>query len=128
MAPEIITYDEKSGEFYDLQADMFSIGVIFHILLIKEAAFPGKSRNTILNKNKECKLDFKSKKYECVASDGIDLLSRLMEREVKKRITAKEALEHPFLTKDKPVYKFKKFFKEDEEFKMASMKMYKNLE
>jgi len=40
-----------------------------------------------LNKNKECKIDFKSKKYEAIATDGIDLLSKLLEKNPEKRIT-----------------------------------------
>lgn len=51
-----------------------------HILLVGEQSFPGKSRNTILNKNKECKIDYKSKKYEEIAGDGIDLLGKLLEK------------------------------------------------
>ncbi len=58
--------------------DVFSVGVILHILLVGEQPFPGRSRNTILNKNKECKFDFKSKKYEAIATDGIDLLAKLL--------------------------------------------------
>lgn len=101
-----------------------------HILLVGEQSFPGKSRNTILNKNKECKLDYKSKKYEEIAGDGIDLLSKLLERQPEKRITAAEALNHPFLIKDRPIFKFKKVYKEDTESETAevSMKVYKNLE
>ena len=87
VAPEIISYDEKE-KIYNLNVDTFSVGVIFHILLIGEQSFPGKSRNTILNKNKECKIDYKIKKYEEVAGDGIDLLSRLLEKNPEKRITA----------------------------------------
>lgn len=63
VAPEIITYDEKEP-IYKTNVDIFSVGVILHILLVGEQSFPGKSRNTILNKNKECRIDFKSKKYE----------------------------------------------------------------
>jgi len=62
VAPEIITYDEKEA-IYQLNVDTFSVGVILHVLLVGEQSFAGKSRNTILNKNKECKLDYKSKKY-----------------------------------------------------------------
>lgn len=94
----------------------------------KGTYFAKYSRNTILNKNKEAKLDLKAKKYECIASDGIDLLVKLLEKDPKKRVSAKDALKHPFFTNDKPVYKFKKSFKDDEEFKMTTMKMYKNLE
>lgn len=86
-----------------------------HILLVGEQSFPGKSRNTILNKNKECKLDYKAKKYEEIAGDGIDLMSKLLERQPEKRITAAEALNHPFLIKDRPIFKFKKVYKEEAE-------------
>lgn len=51
VAPEIITYDEKEA-IYGLNVDTFSVGVIMHILLVGEQSFAGKSRNTILNKNK----------------------------------------------------------------------------
>ena len=84
-----------------------------HILLVGEQSFPGKSRNTILNKNKECKIDYKSKKYEEVAGDGIDLLGKLLEKHPEKRITAAEALNHPFLIKDRPIFKFQKVYRED---------------
>jgi hypothetical protein len=70
------------------------------------------SRNTILNKNKECKIDFKSKKYEAIATDGIELLSKMLEKNIEKRITPGEALNHPFLIKDRPIFKFKKVFSE----------------
>ena len=42
VAPEIITYDANSQPFYNVAADVFSVGVILHILLAKEPAFPGK--------------------------------------------------------------------------------------
>ena len=67
-----------------------------------------------MNKNKECKIDFKVKKYEEIAGDGIDLLSRLLEKNPEKRITAAEALNHPFLSKDRPIFKFKKEYREEE--------------
>lgn len=84
----MITYDEKEP-LYALNVDTFSVGVILHILLVGEQSFPGRSRNTILNKNKECRIDFKGKKYEEIAGDGIDLLSRLLEKQPERRITAK---------------------------------------
>jgi hypothetical protein len=43
---------------------MFSIGVIFHILLTGEAVFPGKKFNDVLKKNKACEIDFSKKEYE----------------------------------------------------------------
>lgn len=43
---------------------MFSVGVIFHILLTGEAVFPGKKFNDVLKKNKLCEVDLNQKLYE----------------------------------------------------------------
>ena len=51
VAPEIITYDEKDP-IYPVNVDMFSVGVILHLMLVGEQPFPGRSKNTILNKNR----------------------------------------------------------------------------
>jgi len=48
-----------------------------------------------------------------VAASGIDLLSKLLEKQPEKRITAKEALNHPFLIQDKPIFKFKKVYRDE---------------
>lgn len=39
------------------ECDVFSLGVIFHILLTKKALFEGKGYNEVYKKNKE--MDFK---------------------------------------------------------------------
>ncbi len=41
VAPEIATY--KKGEKLTSECDIFSLGVIFHILLLKRPLFEGKS-------------------------------------------------------------------------------------
>lgn len=53
VAPEIANLSDKSSR-YDVVCDMFSVGVIFHILLTQEAVFPGKKFNEVLKKNKAC--------------------------------------------------------------------------
>ncbi len=41
MAPEIILYDEKEP-IYKVNVDIFSVGVILHLLLVGEQSFPGR--------------------------------------------------------------------------------------
>lgn len=41
VAPEVINYDEKEP-IYSLNVDIFSVGVILHILLVGEQSFPGR--------------------------------------------------------------------------------------
>ena len=43
---------------------MFSIGIIFNILLTGDVVFPGKKFNDVLSKNKLCEIDFAKKEYE----------------------------------------------------------------
>ena len=57
------------------------------------------------------------------------MLSRLLEKNQEKRITATEALNHPFLSKDRPIFKFKKVYREEDmEENEVPMRMYRNLE
>lgn len=63
VAPEIANLVDKTKP-YSTICDMFSVGVIFHILLTGEAVFPGKKFNEVLKKNKECEIDFEKKEYE----------------------------------------------------------------
>jgi serine/threonine protein kinase len=42
-------------------------------------------------------------------------MSKLLEKQPEKRITAAEALNHPFLIKDRPIFKFKKVYREEGE-------------
>jgi serine/threonine protein kinase len=57
-------------------------------------------------------------------------MSKLLEKQPEKRITAAEALNHPFLIKDRPIFKFKKVYREEGENENVEipMKVYKNLE
>jgi serine/threonine protein kinase len=41
VAPEIILYDEKEP-IYKVNVDVFSVGVILHLLLVGEQSFPGR--------------------------------------------------------------------------------------
>ena len=67
---------------------MFSIGIIFHILLTGEAVFPGKKFNDVLKKNKICDINFDRKEYENLSFNAKDLLIKLLQKDPKKRITA----------------------------------------
>eukprot|EP00331_Platyophrya_macrostoma_P013682 CAMPEP_0176415868 /NCGR_PEP_ID=MMETSP0127-20121128/6037_1 /TAXON_ID=938130 /ORGANISM="Platyophrya macrostoma, Strain WH" /LENGTH=596 /DNA_ID=CAMNT_0017795895 /DNA_START=34 /DNA_END=1824 /DNA_ORIENTATION=- len=93
VAPEILA-DEK----YDQKVDIFSAGVILYILLTGMSPFHGKSYNEILMKNKNCAINFNIKDLgRGVSEQAIDLLSKMLARDPKERISGKECLEHPWI-------------------------------
>jgi calcium-dependent protein kinase len=57
VAPEIANL-KNSSEKYSVACDLFSLGVILHMLALKKVPFEGRSYNQILAKNKNCQIDF----------------------------------------------------------------------
>lgn len=57
VAPVVI--NAKSNKtVYSKSCDMFSVGVIFHILLLGKSPFDGKSYDEVYTQNKACKFNF----------------------------------------------------------------------
>eukprot|EP01016_Furgasonia_blochmanni_P044391 TRINITY_DN6162_c0_g1_i12.p1 TRINITY_DN6162_c0_g1~~TRINITY_DN6162_c0_g1_i12.p1 ORF type:complete len:538 (-),score=180.00 TRINITY_DN6162_c0_g1_i12:241-1767(-) len=93
VAPEIL--DDQP---YDQKVDVFSAGVILYILLTGCSPFYGKTYNEILIKNKKCEIKFNFDEQKIKPSDlAIDLLKSMLEKNPEYRITAYEALSHPWI-------------------------------
>jgi len=65
----------KDGGRYDTVCDVFSLGLIFYILYVNlvinyrltgKPAFPGKSYNDVLNKNRKVEIIFQGALFENV--------------------------------------------------------------
>ncbi|EGR33427.1 protein kinase domain protein [Ichthyophthirius multifiliis] len=93
VAPEIANLNDKSLG-YSTICDMFSVGVIFHILLVGETVFPGNKFNDVLKKNKEANIDFTRKIYENISLPAKNLLKQILQKEPMQRITPQQALEN----------------------------------
>lgn len=94
VAPEIVNLKDLKAK-YDPICDLFSLGVIFHLLVMRKSPFPGKEYDEVLSQNRACKFNFESEDYahlpkECtnIINPGLDLMRRLLEKDPKKRITA----------------------------------------
>jgi serine/threonine protein kinase len=55
VAPEVVNCKETHVH-YEPVCDVFSMGLIFYILLTGKPAFPGKSYNDVLVKNRKCEI------------------------------------------------------------------------
>ncbi|EUT78736.1 hypothetical protein PFAG_05314 [Plasmodium falciparum Santa Lucia] len=61
---------------------------------IKLIDFGMAKRDEILNKN----INWKGKEFSSLSIEAVDFLKRLLERNEKKRLTAYQALHHPWIT------------------------------
>ena len=90
MAPEIIKrkYDEK--------CDLWSIGVILYILLTGRPPFDGNDDDEILENVKKGVYDKWAYPFPVLSSHSKDLIFKLLQYDPKKRLSAEQALEHPW--------------------------------
>mmetsp|Transcript_26823 Transcript_26823/g.48338 ORF Transcript_26823/g.48338 Transcript_26823/m.48338 type:complete len:517 (+) Transcript_26823:88-1638(+) len=94
IAPEIILDRLQSNK-----VDVFSIGVIAHILLSGTAPFKDSTELGTLRANRDCKIDLNSPFWAHISDIGKDFVAKLMSKEPMIRPTAQEALNHPWLRK-----------------------------
>ena len=93
LAPEILR------SFYNEKCDLWSVGVILYLLLSGKPPFPGKQDKDILMKVERGIYAFRGEQWRKVSNEAQDLVSRLLCYNPKTRISASEALNHPWLVK-----------------------------
>ena len=91
-SPEVI------DDLYDEKCDEWSCGVLMYILLCGEPPFQGETDEEIFKNIKKCKYDFSPPQFKNVSDNCKDLIKKLLEPNISRRIRAKDALRHPFFT------------------------------
>ena len=95
IAPEVIR-----GR-YDEACDLWSIGVIMYIMLVGTPPFNGDDDDDILRSVSIGKYDTSYPQYTSLSENAKDLISKLLKFNPSERITARDALNHPwFNTQD----------------------------
>uniref|UniRef100_A0A1J3IY12 non-specific serine/threonine protein kinase n=1 Tax=Noccaea caerulescens TaxID=107243 RepID=A0A1J3IY12_NOCCA len=101
VAPEVLHQN------YGKEIDVWSAGVMLYILLSGVPPFWGENEKTIFKAVLEGNLDLESSPWPSISESAKDLIRKMLARDPKRRITAAEALEHPWLTdskiSDKPI-------------------------
>lgn len=104
VAPEILT-----AESYDQAVDMWSIGVIVYILLSGYPPFYADSAPALFKKIMDVKYDFDDFVWDDISDSAKDLIRNLLVKDPKKRFTASQCLEHPWVkgsaASDNPILK-----------------------
>ena len=57
VAPEVINIKDMKTKYNPI-CDIFSLGLIFHLLLFGKSAFPGTTYNEVLSQNRACNINF----------------------------------------------------------------------
>ena len=90
IAPEVIL--KKYGK----ECDMWSLGVILYMFIVGHAPFDGKSNREIMEKIKTGIFLKSEKRWKKASREVRDLINKLLIVEPEKRLTAFEALKHPW--------------------------------
>ena len=95
IAPEVLK------KHYDEKCDLWSCGVILYILLSGRPPFGGENDKEIMERVALGKYDLQSSPFNKVSKSGIDLIQKLLIMDPKKRISAQDALLHPWFKENK---------------------------
>ncbi|PUZ36672.1 hypothetical protein GQ55_9G056900 [Panicum hallii var. hallii] len=94
VAPEVLL------KHYGREVDVWSAGVIIYILLSGVPPFWDESEQGIFEQVLKGDLDFSSEPWPSISESAKDLVRKMLIRDPKKRLTAHEALCHPWVCVD----------------------------
>ncbi|KAH7668510.1 Non-specific serine/threonine protein kinase protein [Dioscorea alata] len=123
VAPEVL------HRAYSMEADMWSIGVITYILLCGSRPFWARTESGIFRSVLRADPNFDDSPWPSVTSEAKDFVRRLLNKDYRKRMTAVQALTHPWLRDEQRhipldflIYKLIKSYLRSSPFKRAALK------
>ncbi|KAJ8529326.1 hypothetical protein K7X08_036161 [Anisodus acutangulus] len=123
VAPEVL------HRSYSLEADIWSIGVITYILLCGSRPFWARTESGIFRAVLRADPNFEDLPWPSVSPEVKDFVKRLLNKDYRKRMTAAQALTHPWLRSESHpipldilVYKLVKSYMHATPLKRAALK------
>lgn len=92
VAPEVLTL-----QGYGKEADLWSIGVILFLLLCGKLPFDGEDHNEIIRSTIQGDLKVNTNIWNKLSDDAKNLITLLLSKNPKDRITARDCLKHQFI-------------------------------
>ncbi|RPB15944.1 Pkinase-domain-containing protein [Morchella conica CCBAS932] len=102
MAPEVLGFSDAETSGYTSSADIWSLGSLLHFMFTNEVPFPDNRK--LINYVRENNAPFPTEKLQRGGASlaARDFIKSLMSPFPEKRLTAKQALEAPWLKIDEP--------------------------
>ncbi|XP_008294636.1 serine/threonine kinase 17a like [Stegastes partitus] len=92
VAPEILNYEPISTA-----TDMWSIGVLTYVMLTGESPFLGDDKQETFLNISQVNVEYSEDTFEGISSLAVDFIKSLLLKNPRKRATAEECLNHPWL-------------------------------
>ncbi|CDJ58566.1 ULK kinase, putative [Eimeria maxima] len=96
ISPELISKRYNQG------ADMWAFGVMIYLMLFGRYPFEGSKASAIAREVQSKQLNWSRAACPFLTDAAIDFLSRLLDRNEKTRLTATQALAHPWISQPSP--------------------------
>ncbi|XP_076061664.1 death-associated protein kinase 1-like isoform X2 [Oratosquilla oratoria] len=93
VAPEIVSYEPLC-----LATDMWAVGVITYILLSGASPFLGENQQETYNNITAVDYSFDEEYFSGTSDLAKDLISKLLVKDPRKRLTAMDCLSHPWIS------------------------------
>uniref|UniRef100_A0A9J8BU43 calcium/calmodulin-dependent protein kinase n=1 Tax=Cyprinus carpio carpio TaxID=630221 RepID=A0A9J8BU43_CYPCA len=93
LSPEVLRKDP-----YGKAVDLWACGVILYILLVGYPPFWDEDQHRLYQQIKAGAYDFPSPEWDTVTPEAKDLINKMLTINPSKRITAAEALKHPWIS------------------------------
>ncbi|CAN6485130.1 unnamed protein product [Victoria cruziana] len=94
VAPEVLR------RRYGKEIDIWSVGVILYILLSGVPPFWAETERGIFDAILKGQIDFQSEPWPSITDSAKDLVRKMLTSDPKKRLTAAQVLEHPWIKQD----------------------------
>ncbi|KAA0193198.1 Myosin light chain kinase smooth muscle, partial [Fasciolopsis buskii] len=98
VSPEVISYEPVCPA-----ADMWSVGVICYVMLSGLSPFMGDSQGETMANILRVTYDFNYPEFAEISEDARNFIRRLLVKDPRKRMTASECLQHPWIKKKQHV-------------------------